>query len=207
MHEDGTIWNHRQAIVDVSTCPDFLKQPGRRLDGTYSGPECNCPSGELREFGHGSPCPQYRHFEKLNALPNKYSRDVDLNEYRTFVIDDRVTEWQHGTASGRVHTHAADEVCHEEKIRPERRSYWEAKALRDVYAPGHDPVKHPSHYTSHPSGLECWDVTRHMNFNLGNAIKYIWRCDLKGKPIEDLEKAVEYLQDEIAMRKKAAGDE
>jgi hypothetical protein len=70
-----------------------------------------------------------------------------------------------------------------------------------------DPVKHPSHYTSHPSGLECWDITRHMNFNLGNAFKYIWRADLKGKPIEDLEKAVEYLQDEIAMRKKAADDE
>lgn len=70
-----------------------------------------------------------------------------------------------------------------------------------------DDVKNPVHYTSHPSGIECWDVTRHMNFNLGNAFKYIWRCDLKGKPIEDLEKAVEYLQDEIAMRKKAAADE
>lgn len=64
-----------------------------------------------------------------------------------------------------------------------------------------DSVKKPGYYTSHPSGIECWDVTRHMNFNLGNAVKYIWRCDLKDNPIQDLEKAIEYLQDEIAMQK------
>lgn len=61
----------------------------------------------------------------------------------------------------------------------------------------HDPVKHPSHYTSHPSGVECLTVTRHMNFNLGNAMKYIWRAGQKGDQIEDLRKAVFYLEDEI----------
>lgn len=65
----------------------------------------------------------------------------------------------------------------------------------------HDPVNHPRHYTSHPSGIECIDVTRHMNFNLGNAIKYIWRADLKADAIQDLEKAIWYLQDEIAKRR------
>lgn len=65
----------------------------------------------------------------------------------------------------------------------------------------HDPVSHPRHYTSHPSGLECIQVTRHMSFNLGNALKYIWRCDLKKDAIEDLEKAKWYLDDEIKMRK------
>jgi hypothetical protein len=40
-----------------------------------------------------------------------------------------------------------------------------------------------------------------MSFNLGNAMKYIWRADEKGKDIEDLEKAVWYLLDEINMRK------
>lgn len=63
-----------------------------------------------------------------------------------------------------------------------------------------DPVNHPPHYTKHPSGVECIEVTRHMGFNLGNAIKYIWRCDLKGG-VEDLEKAVFYLQDEIKRRR------
>lgn len=63
-----------------------------------------------------------------------------------------------------------------------------------------DPVEHPSHYTSHPSGVECIQITRHMGFNLGNAIKYIWRADLKGDSIEDLKKAEWYIRDEIAKR-------
>lgn len=58
-------------------------------------------------------------------------------------------------------------------------------------------VNHPPHYTQHPSGVECIAITRWMNFNLGNAIKYIWRAGLKGDAIEDLEKAVFYLNDEI----------
>ena len=61
----------------------------------------------------------------------------------------------------------------------------------------HDPVNNPSHYTAHPSGVECLQITRHMNFNLGNALKYIWRAGLKGDAVEDLKKAVFYLQDEI----------
>ena len=59
-----------------------------------------------------------------------------------------------------------------------------------------DPVNHPSHYTKHPSGIECIQVTEHMNFNLGNAVKYIWRCQDKNG-IEDLEKAIWYIKREI----------
>lgn len=64
----------------------------------------------------------------------------------------------------------------------------------------HDPVNSPKHYTNHPSGLECIQVTRHMGFNLGNAVKYIWRSDLKQAPVEDLKKAIWYIQDEIKLR-------
>ncbi|WP_443626228.1 DUF3310 domain-containing protein [Catenibacterium sp.] len=68
-----------------------------------------------------------------------------------------------------------------------------------------DQVNHPKHYTSDPSGIECIDITRHRNFNIGNAIKYLWRAGLKedkdrkliDKQIEDLNKAVWYLVDEI----------
>ena len=60
----------------------------------------------------------------------------------------------------------------------------------------YDPVNHPSHYTKHPSGIECIQVTEHMNFNLGNAVKYIWRCQDKNG-IEDLEKAIWYIKREI----------
>jgi TPR repeat protein len=62
-----------------------------------------------------------------------------------------------------------------------------------------DPVNHPTHY-QHPSGIECIDITEHMSFCLGNAIKYIWRCDSKGQPIQDLRKAVAYLEREITRR-------
>ena len=69
-----------------------------------------------------------------------------------------------------------------------------------------DNVEHPKHYTSHPSGVECIQITRHMNFNLGNAFKYIWRAGLKGNAIEDLEKARFYINDEIQRLKYARND-
>lgn len=66
-----------------------------------------------------------------------------------------------------------------------------------------DPVNYPSHYTSHPSGVECIQITEHMNFCLGNAIKYLWRADLK-HGIEDLRKAQWYIEREIACRENDA---
>lgn len=63
-----------------------------------------------------------------------------------------------------------------------------------------DPVNHPRHYTAHPSGIECIQITEHMGFNLGNALKYIWRCDLKHDAVEDLRKARFYIDREIQRR-------
>ena len=63
-----------------------------------------------------------------------------------------------------------------------------------------DLINSPPHYTSHPSGVECIEITRHMSFNLGNAMKYIWRADEKGNAIQDLRKAAFYIADEIARR-------
>lgn len=62
-----------------------------------------------------------------------------------------------------------------------------------------DQVNHPPHYISDPSGVECIQITRHRNFNIGNAFKYLWRAGLKdeSKTIQDLEKAIFYIQDEI----------
>ena len=56
-----------------------------------------------------------------------------------------------------------------------------------------DVVNHPAHYVSHPSGVECIEITEHLNFCLGNAIKYLWRADSKGDPIENLRKAAFYI--------------
>ena len=69
-----------------------------------------------------------------------------------------------------------------------------------------DEVNHPPHYTSHPSGIECIEITEHMGFCLGNAVKYIWRADLKGSAIKDLRKAIWYIEREIARRERMRGD-
>ena len=65
-------------------------------------------------------------------------------------------------------------------------------------------VNHPEHYTAHPSGIECIQITEHMSFNLGNALKYVWRCGLKLDAIEDLKKAKWYIEREISKREESS---
>lgn len=71
-----------------------------------------------------------------------------------------------------------------------------------------DAVNHPAHYTQGPihsvcgKSIEWIDVTRGMSFPLGSVVKYLWRCDLKGQPVEDLRKARWYLDDEILRRER-----
>ena len=83
-----------------------------------------------------------------------------------------------------------------------------ADRVRAKYAmrpkPEPDLINHPPHYTSHPSGVECIQVTEHFNFNRGNAIKYLWRAGAKGDEITDLEKARFYIDREIQRLKKSA---
>ena len=70
-----------------------------------------------------------------------------------------------------------------------------------------DNVSHPTHYTQGPihpvcgEVVECITVTEHHNFNVGNAIKYLWRADHKDNALEDLAKAAQYIQFEIDRRK------
>ncbi|MFW6598147.1 DUF3310 domain-containing protein [Propionibacteriaceae bacterium Y2011] len=59
-----------------------------------------------------------------------------------------------------------------------------------------DPTN-PDHYRSHPSGVECITITEHLNFCVGNAIKYLWRAGLKGDALTDLRKARWYVDREI----------
>ncbi len=71
-------------------------------------------------------------------------------------------------------------------------------------------INHPKHYTSHPSGIECIQITEHYNFNIGNVIKYVWRAGIKteegktglAKQLEDLGKAKWYLEREISRLEK-----
>ena len=69
-----------------------------------------------------------------------------------------------------------------------------------------DLVNSPPHYKAHPSGIECITITRHMGNNLGNAMKYIWRADEKGAALQDLKKAIFYIQDEIEKRVKLGSE-
>jgi hypothetical protein len=75
--------------------------------------------------------------------------------------------------------------------------FWSGRAA------AHDPVARPRHYTSHPSGIECIQIAEHLNFCLGNAVKYIWRAGEKegADDVEDLEKAQWYLGREIERRR------
>jgi Protein of unknwon function (DUF3310) len=81
-----------------------------------------------------------------------------------------------------------------------------------------DPVNHPSHYTSSAAKckicdepIECIDITEHMGFCLGNAIKYIWRAGSKHseslskneKTVQDLEKSIWYINRHIAKLEEA----
>jgi hypothetical protein len=104
-------------------------------------------------------------------------------------------------------------------IRPHEGHFWPRGDKHQYYCVGVtamlldeqpvDYVNHPPHYTQHPSGVECITITRHMNFNLGNAIKYVWRAGLKGgggaKELEDLEKARWYIQNEIDRLQESQG--
>ncbi len=65
-----------------------------------------------------------------------------------------------------------------------------------------DPVNHPSHYTSYP--VEVINLTECMNFNRGNAVKYIARAGIKNPAteVEDLQKAIWYLNRELNRIKK-----
>jgi hypothetical protein len=64
-----------------------------------------------------------------------------------------------------------------------------------------DPTN-PDHYKQHPSGVECINITEHLDFCTGNAIKYLWRAGLKGDAVADLEKAKWYIERRIALLKK-----
>ena len=74
--------------------------------------------------------------------------------------------------------------------------------MGEISARVNDAVN-PGHYRSHPSGIECIQVTEHMSFNLGNLVKYVWRAGLKtDDPLDDLNKAKWYLDREIARLQK-----
>jgi hypothetical protein len=83
------------------------------------------------------------------------------------------------------------------KINPRKRRMEVAKATPEFGASNVDLVNHPPHYTA--GGVETIDFieAKNLNYNLGNAVKYITRADHKGNRVQDLEKARWYIEREI----------
>ena len=86
---------------------------------------------------------------------------------------------------------------------------YDALGKDKIHCAAHNPpekVDHPPHYNAHPSGVECVVIAEHMGFNLGNALKYLWRAGLKGQTPtdEDLRKAIWYIERERERLKKFA---
>lgn len=83
------------------------------------------------------------------------------------------------------------------KLKDESRNKTVSYTLLDPAKSKEDLVNHPKHYTRHPSGVECIEITEHMTLCVGSAMKYLWRAGEKQNKIEDLEKAAWYIQREI----------
>ena len=104
-----------------------------------------------------------------------------------------------------IHYHCGNKACRYFQNR-EVRTHFEndlcagCKNVMQIEALKDPMINKPPHYTKHPSGVECIDVTQHLNFCMGNAVKYIWRADLKGDPIADLKKAAWYIEKELERR-------
>jgi hypothetical protein len=67
----------------------------------------------------------------------------------------------------------------------------------EMHEPKSDPVNHPAHYKV--GGIETIDFieAKRLNYNMGNAVKYITRADHKGSRKQDIEKAIWYLKREL----------
>jgi uncharacterized protein DUF3310 len=100
------------------------------------------------------------------------------------------TEWHVEAESAHPEIIRRQAIDHARKIIQAR-----AKAVKPVSS---DPVSHPAHYTSHPSGIEAIQITEAFSFCVGNAIKYLWRAGLKSAdPRQDMAKAIWYIQREL----------
>ena len=123
------------------------------------------------------------HSELVDEKLGKYEMYADVKE------GDDFTKF---TVSKEDMKFVIDKLCEIKKENVKEENVKEENVKEDL-------VNHPKHYTSHPSGIETIEITRWMNFNLGNSVKYILRSGKKSEDtaVQDLEKAIWYLKDEI----------
>lgn len=144
----------------------------------------------------------YVDLDPPRVLPRAVALKVDIDEDPEIMVHRVVKgEWvdDYGYTLGGWHAWSAGED-------PEADTPWEfdveqVEALKLAYSDftlptepesESDPVKHPAHYQM--GGRECIEVTRDLDFCWGNIVKYLWRAPHKGNPVQDIEKALEYLE-------------
>ena len=57
----------------------------------------------------------------------------------------------------------------------------------------------PNHYKSHPSGIQCIEISKHLSGCLAQAFQYVWRCGKKDDPIQELKKALWFIDAELSI--------
>lgn len=158
----------------------------------------NEPKEYLREDGNGSYILELTCKQEATEPHAKHWIEVPVgvNFYYSFASGDKVFTKEHSSLGRllwqrKTYFSLNDQYAEIEQVRQQVNSLPEFK---------HDFVNHPKHYCDHPSGIECIEITRHHDFAIGNAIKYLWRAGLKDSDneIQDLKKAVWYVQDKIA---------
>jgi hypothetical protein len=152
------------------------------------------PGVELEPAYHVAQPKAYR----IKSLLREYRRGAVVHEAQLTGLEAQMVAWRPGAGG-----HGVDDLIDATRAAVDRALYGDASRSPES-GDGHDPVTAPSHYRGHPSGIECIQVTEHMSFCLGNAVKYIWRADLKDDALEDLRKAAWYVQREIARREGSA---
>lgn len=194
--EYKNITGHRKGGIDTASSEKGL-QPVKNPPPT---PKCKPYKGEETMFGNR---------EAIKAKMKDAIEGPPKVDPSTFEIGDEVSPspccWMTigRLLSDRVEIAGGDYTIMHCDILEHWKQQAESGFSPIAAKPDNDPVNHPSHYTNHPSGVQCIDITKHMGFCLGNAMKYIWRADLKEDAIEDLQKAVFYLNKEIETREAA----
>jgi len=64
-----------------------------------------------------------------------------------------------------------------------------------------DPIN-PKHYTSHSSGIQCIEISKHLSGCLAQAFQYVWRCGQKDDPVQELKKAIWFIEAELTIDQK-----
>ena len=183
-HNQWVLWTMREGEV-LRNALDWLEDHGLKPDAVNDNVK------QLQEEWGNNPRKVYADFY---IDDHNFTIPIEVKS-ETFTPDDPVVMVK-PTKNVKTITELAKEVP--TKNYP---SYLDCPKPQHALAKA-DAVNHPKHYTDTPFGLEVIEITDKYDFSVGNALKYILRAGKKNDAVEDLEKAVWYLNHKIEMMKK-----